>query len=213
MHLELILKEDDGKVIRRARILIIAYLEVEVSVEHARTVLAFETLLPSVHLDVLVQVRLLGEGVGTVSHGALVRAFVCVDSKMVEEVVPLAEVLSALLMVALQDLDEPLGLRVLERKNPELLRVRDVLLDLNRVEVEGLPSLDVDRNVLRDFPEGVAVRDVSCEHLALNSSEGLMNLERILVTPANRRFGGGIVRGNKGGADCGNTHGLVSLGA
>jgi hypothetical protein len=50
---------------------------------------------------------------------------------VVEEVVPLSEVLSAVVVIALENLDKSLRLRILKSVNFELLCVRNVLLDLN----------------------------------------------------------------------------------
>lgn len=49
----------------------------------------------------LVEVRLLGKGACAPGFGALVGSAVCVDSQMVEEIVPLAKVLQLILVRAL----------------------------------------------------------------------------------------------------------------
>jgi hypothetical protein len=57
---------------------------------------------------------------------------------VVEEVVPFAEPLVTTLVLTLEDFVEALGLGVLVGKDTEALGVRDVLLDLDRVEIEGI---------------------------------------------------------------------------
>lgn len=49
---------------------------------------------------------------------------------MIEKVVPLSKVLSAAIVIAFQDLDIPLGLRILKGEDTEVLGSRNVLLYL-----------------------------------------------------------------------------------
>lgn len=107
------------------------------------------------HLHVLVQVGTLREAVAAAAHWALVWALVRVNAEVVEEVVPLAEVLAAVGAVALQDLDVALALGVLEGEDTEVLRGRHVLLDLHRPQVEGLARLHRHTHVVRDALEGI----------------------------------------------------------
>lgn len=51
---------------------------------------------------------------------------------MVEEIVPFSETFSTIFMVAFEYLDIPLGFRILEGEDSELLSLRDVLLYLDR---------------------------------------------------------------------------------
>ena len=80
-----------------------SYLHVEVSVEHTVAKLALESLLASVDFFMLAQISSLGEG--DVTDLAFIRSLICMDSEVIEEVVPLPEVLVAVLMVAFQHLD------------------------------------------------------------------------------------------------------------
>ena len=82
-------------------------------------------------LNVFVEIRTLGEAEGATRDWAGVGSLVGVDAQVVEEVVPLPEVLAALFVVAFEDLDIALALGVLEGKDPELLRRRHVLFNLH----------------------------------------------------------------------------------
>ena len=65
------------------------------------------------------------------AHLALVRSLVSVNSKVIEEVVPFAEVFAATTVVTFKNLDFSLRLGVHEAENLILLSIRYVLLDLN----------------------------------------------------------------------------------
>ena len=132
-------------------------LEVEVSVKHSRAVRTLESFDSAVNLDVFVKISSLSEAEPAVGEGAGVRPLVCVDSQVVEKVVPFSKVLSAIVVVTLQDLDIPLGLGVLEGEDSEFLGIRNVLFDLDGLQVEGLTSLDVHNDVFRNTLECVTV--------------------------------------------------------
>lgn len=50
---------------------------------------------------------------------------------MIEEIVPLTEVLATVFMITFEDFNEALALRIFEAKDPEFLCVWHVLLNLN----------------------------------------------------------------------------------
>ena len=101
------------------------------------------------HFDMFVEIGFLSEAEVALRHWALVRAFISVDTKVVEEVVPLAEVLSTVVLITLQNLYVAFRLRVLEAENSELLCCRDVLLYLDRSEIKGLSCLYKNSNIFR----------------------------------------------------------------
>jgi hypothetical protein len=138
----------------------LAYLKVEVSIEHSWTVLAFESLYSPVHFYVFVKVGPLCEGKLTSRLRAFVGSFVSVDPKMVKEVVPLPEVLGAARVFAFQNFNEPFRPRVFKCEYLELLCGWDVLLDLHRVKVKVLARLNFNTDVSRNFSEGVAIMNV-----------------------------------------------------
>ena len=73
------------------------------------------------YFHMLVEIRSLSEAESAPVHRALVRSLVSVDAKVVEEVVPLPEVLAAVVMIALKNLNVSFRLGVLEREDPEFL--------------------------------------------------------------------------------------------
>lgn len=86
------------------------------------------------HFDVLVQISSLGELFAAVVVRAGKGSFACVHTQMVEEVMPLPELLVAPTIVvahrlacAQQDFNHALGKRVHGRENEELLSLRDIL--------------------------------------------------------------------------------------
>ena len=76
---------------------------------------------------------------------------------MVEEVVPFAEVLAAVVVIAFENLDVPFAFWVFEAEDPEPFGSRDVFLDLDGAKVERLASLHVHCHVIRNVIEGVTV--------------------------------------------------------
>ena len=78
------------------------------------------------------------------------RPLACVNSQMVEEVVPLSEEELAVVMVALKDLDLAHCPWVLVLKDSELARVGHSFLNLDRVHRKSRPVLHVDLSILRD---------------------------------------------------------------
>lgn len=104
---------------------------VEVSVEHPRAVRTSESFYSSMHFHMLVQVRPLGERESTVREWTAVWSLIGVNSKVIEEIVPLSEMLATVFMVTFQDLNVSFRLRILERKDSEFLRSGNMLLDLN----------------------------------------------------------------------------------
>jgi hypothetical protein len=58
-------------------------------------------------------------------------SFIGMDAQMIEEVVPFAEMFAAVFMIAFEDLDVSLTLRVLEAEDPKLFRARHMFFDLN----------------------------------------------------------------------------------
>lgn len=132
-------------------------LQVEVSVEHFGAMRALKPLYSAMDFNMFVQVGSLSEAEFAVREGALVGALVSVDAQVVEEIVPLAEMFPALLVVTLQDLYVPLGLRILEGEYSELFRVRNMLFDLDGLKVEGVSGFDQYGHVSRNVFEGIAV--------------------------------------------------------
>ncbi len=101
----------------------------------------------------LVEVSTLGEAIPAVREVADVRSLIGVDAQVVEEVVPLAEPLVTTLVLTLEDFVEALGLGVLVGKDTEALCVWDVLLDLDRVEIEGISRLYGNHHISGDLVE------------------------------------------------------------
>lgn len=62
---------------------------------------AGESFLSRVNLNMLVEVSTLSEAESAVCDWARVGSLVCVDSQVIEEVVPFAEILAAVIMVTL----------------------------------------------------------------------------------------------------------------
>ena len=106
-------------------------LQVEICIEHPGAVRTFESLDSSMNLNVLVQVGFLSKAEFATWIVALVGSLIGVNPQVVEEVVPLSEVLSAVVVIALENLDKSLRLRILECVNFELFCVRNMLLDLD----------------------------------------------------------------------------------
>lgn len=99
---------------------------------------AVEFLVTDVYLNVFIKVGSLSEFLGAAVVGARERAFAGVHAQMVEEVVPLAELLPASVLtslgfhIALEDLDHSLSKWVLRREDEEIFGLWNVLhvLDL-----------------------------------------------------------------------------------
>lgn len=83
------------------------------------------------HLNVFVQIRSLSETEVAARDRASVGSFVCMDSKVIEEVVPFSKVLSTVVMVAFKNLYISLGFGVFETKDSESFSSWNVFLDLN----------------------------------------------------------------------------------
>lgn len=89
----------------------------------------------------LVQVSLLSKALGAPSLIALERPFSSMHSQVVEEVVPFPEEHSAIFMVTFQDFDISLSPRVLILKHPEHSSLWNVLINLDRAEIEFISVL------------------------------------------------------------------------
>lgn len=68
-------------------------------------------------------------------------------------------------MVAFEYLDIPLGFRILEGEDSELLSLRDMLLYLDRFEVESSPCLHMNFDIISDPVEMLAVSEIRCLQL------------------------------------------------
>ena len=108
-----------------------------------------------------IEISLLSKAETAARVRAGVGSLICVDPQVVKEVVPLSEVLSAIVVIALQDFDKTFGLRILESEDPKFLSGRNVLFYLNRSQIEGRTSLDQHSHIRRDVLEGITVLDVA----------------------------------------------------
>jgi hypothetical protein len=79
--------------------------KIEICVEHLGAIRALEALIAAVNLNMLVKVSSLCEAEGTAIKGTLIGSFIGMNAKMIKEIVPLTEVLSTFIMVALENLD------------------------------------------------------------------------------------------------------------
>lgn len=75
---------------------------------------AAESLYSTVNLDMFVEVCPLCKAKAAIWEGTCVGSLVGVNSEVVKEVVPLAEVLAAVFVITLKDLDEPFRFGVLK---------------------------------------------------------------------------------------------------
>jgi len=66
---------------------------------------------------------------------------------MIKEIVPFPEPFVAPFVVTLQDLDIALGAGIFVGKDSIQLRIWDVLLDLHRSQVKGLPCLNCHHDI------------------------------------------------------------------
>jgi len=115
---------------------------------------------------VLVQVCLLGEALSTAWERAHEGSFTSMDSQVVEEIMPLSKIHSTIIMIALQDLNEPLGPRVLVFEHSEFTCFGYSFFDLDLGEVEALPALDLNFGTLRDLSPNCGIVDlIFCEAL------------------------------------------------
>lgn len=89
-------------------------------------------------LDMLVEVGTLCKAMVAVWIFASVWSLICVDSEVVKEVVPLPEPFVTAHLIALQNLNKSLRLRILVRKDSVGFGVGNMLLYLDCVKVEGL---------------------------------------------------------------------------
>lgn len=90
---------------------------------------------------------------------------------MIEEIVPFSETLSTIFVVAFEYLDIPLGFRILKGEDSELLSLRDVLLYLDRFEVESSPSLHMNFDIICDPVEMFTVSEVGYFQLIFRFTE------------------------------------------
>jgi hypothetical protein len=108
----------------------------------------------------LVDFLMLGE-VGSLSErevtlGAGVGSFLGVDAHVIEEVVPFAEVFAAIGVVTHQDLHFTFRLRVDKAENAELLGVRDVLLDLQGLQIKAPAIPHSNFDIIIDLKECIS---------------------------------------------------------
>lgn len=113
-----------------------------------------------VHFLMFGQIRLLRETLVAAWLRAHKRPLACVNSQMVEEVVPLAEEELAVVMVALKDLDLAHRPWVLVLKDSELASVRHSFLYLDRVHRKTRTVLHVDLGILGDCLCDLIIRKI-----------------------------------------------------
>ena len=111
-------------------------LEVEICVEHFVADVATESFHPSVNFNMFIQVCPLSETERTIWERAHIRSLICVDSQMIEEIVPFSEPFLTAFVIALQNFDVPLGSRIFVGENPELFGIWNVLFNLYRSEIK-----------------------------------------------------------------------------
>ena len=115
-----------------------------------------------VHCDVLVEVRLLGEGLAALGLGAHERTLTSVHPQVIEKVMPLSEEHSAATEVTFQQLHMPLGPWVFVFEDPELASRWDLLFNLNAREVKISAMLDLDSCSDRDLlPDSTLLNHVT----------------------------------------------------
>jgi|LauGreDrversion4_2_1035121.scaffolds.fasta_scaffold116098_1 hypothetical protein len=85
------------------------------------------------NFHMLVQISSLSKAEIAIFESTLIRSLICVNPKMVEEIVPFSEPFVAIFMVTFKDFDKPLRLRIFISENPELFGRWNMLLDLNRM--------------------------------------------------------------------------------
>ena len=91
---------------------------------------------------VLLQVSSLGEYGGATGKATGIWFVVCVNSEVIEEIVPLIENLVAVLVITKHLLGCQLGLKTLILKDNEIVHLRDFLLYLDLVQVEFISFVD-----------------------------------------------------------------------
>ena len=83
-------------------------IKVEFREELAIAFGARETFFPVVYLQVLIEIRLLGEALAAFWHIAKIRSLLGVDSKMVKEVVPFPENFATTVVQTIKQSNDPL---------------------------------------------------------------------------------------------------------
>ena len=108
-------------------------IQIEFCKEASVTVLASKSLLALMDLKMLVEVGLLSERMITALERTVIRSLVCVDPKVIEEVVPFSEDFLAVCMSASKKSYDPPVVWVLIFVDHELFGVWDMLVDSNLV--------------------------------------------------------------------------------
>lgn len=109
----------------------ITYFEIEVGIKHLLTDVTAESFYSTMDLNVLVQISSLCEAEVAVRNRAHIGSFICMDSQMVEEIVPFSKPFVTSFMVAFKDLNVSLRPRVFIGKDTKLFRIRNMLFYLN----------------------------------------------------------------------------------
>lgn len=133
-------------------------------VEAARTVFADELLSPGVHNQVFVQVGLLGETLHAAGLLADEGPLLCVDAKMVEEVVPLAEEHCAPFVVTLEDFNVSLGAWVLVPKHSESSGGRYFFFNFDGAEIKVAAILHMDTSAVWNLAADFIFADLLAVH-------------------------------------------------
>ena len=110
----------------------------------------------SMHLDMFIQVRPLGEAESTFWEGAYIRSLIGMDPQMVKEIVPFPEMFATVLVIALKNLYKSLRLRILECEDPKFLCSWHMFLNLDWSQIEGVSALDEHSYIVWDVVKGIA---------------------------------------------------------
>ena len=76
---------------------------------------------------------------------------------MVKEIVPFPEILAAVIMIAFEYFNESLWLRVFESEYPKFLSLRNMLLNLNWLQIKGVSWLHMYIDLIRNTIKGIAL--------------------------------------------------------
>jgi hypothetical protein len=118
--------------------------------------------------QVLIQIRLLCKALVTARFLTTERPFTCVDSQMVEEIMPLSEVHVAIQVVAFKNLDIPLGSWILIFEYTKQPCRGNLLINFNRAKIKCVTSFNKDVSSFGDFISDLTVGDVLSRNPLLN---------------------------------------------
>ena len=110
--------------------------------------------------QVLIQIRFLCKALVTARLLTTERPFTCVDSQMIEEIMPLSEVHVAILVVAFKNLDISLGSWIFVFEYAKQPCGGNLLINFNGAKIKGVTSFNKDVCSFRDFISDLTVSDV-----------------------------------------------------